>query len=157
MKISAPWIKFKNELMELFAEDEDVTIKYHEKENLVNVFVEGQDKEDALQRLLPAEKNFGGVVLRINVLPANRPRLADSSLFDKAFRGNPAVSFIKDVSTPFGDLKYVVFKKKVVQFYDDDMSDLHGNCSTLYQEIAKDIFESNTGVCFSTDIMEEEK
>ena len=50
---------------------------------------------------------------------------------------------------------YVVFENKVVQFFNDDLSDIHGNKSTLYQEIAKDIFGDCDNIYFCTDTKEE--
>ena len=34
------------------------------------------------------------------------------------------------------------------------MHDINGNCSTLYQEIAKDVFGEDEGICFCTDTEE---
>ena len=46
---------------------------------------------------------------------------------------------------------YVMFKPEVVQYWDDNLGDPHGNISTLAQEIARDVFEDGNGVYFSTD------
>jgi hypothetical protein len=43
-----------------------------------------------------------------------------------------------------------VFEKKVVQFFNDQLDDINGNKSTLYQDIAKDVFEKHEGVYFCT-------
>ena len=48
-------------------------------------------------------------------------------------------------------LTYVVLKKEVVQFFNDNLNDIHGLETTLYQTIAKDVFDG-TGVFFCTDI-----
>ena len=48
-------------------------------------------------------------------------------------------------------MTYVVFKKEVVQYFNDSLGDIHGVCSTLMQDIAKDIFEDTEGVYFCTD------
>lgn len=48
-------------------------------------------------------------------------------------------------------ITYIVFKNKVVQFWNDDLSDIYGNRSTLYQDIAKEIFGESSGIFFCTD------
>lgn len=51
---------------------------------------------------------------------------------------------------------YVVFKNCVVQFFNDNLNDPHGVVSTLYENIADEIFKDiqfpNDGVAFCTDI-----
>ena len=59
--------------------------------------------------------------------------------------------YMWDAETPMGSFHYAVFQSKVVQFFNDDMSDINGNCTTLYQEIAKDVFSGRAeGVFFCT-------
>ena len=50
--------------------------------------------------------------------------------------------------------KYVIFANKVVQYFNDSLSDAHGVCSTLYQDIARDVFGDDCGVYFCTDLEE---
>jgi len=48
----------------------------------------------------------------------------------------------------------VVFKNCVVQFFNDNLNDAHGVISTLYQNIAAEIFEDANlpGVHYCTDV-----
>ena len=48
-------------------------------------------------------------------------------------------------------ITYVIFKKEVVQYYNDSLSDAHGMCSTLYQDIAKRILDADEGIFFCTN------
>ena len=48
----------------------------------------------------------------------------------------------------------MVFEKAVIQFFNDDITDINGVESTLYQNVAKEIFEDDvkTGsIFFCTD------
>lgn len=49
---------------------------------------------------------------------------------------------------------YVVFKNCVVQFFNDNLNDIYGNISTLYQDIAREIFADAEweGVFYCTDV-----
>ena len=49
---------------------------------------------------------------------------------------------------------YVVFKNCVVQFFNDNLNDCHGIVSTLYQDIASEVFGDAgvTNVYYNTDV-----
>ena len=92
---------------------------------------------------IPREPVFGYLHKMSIVLPNNYPS-AD---------GNPIFSFCRVVSGIFShDLVYVVFVNRVVQYFNDDLSDIYGQCSTLYQTIAKDILKPQEGVFYCTDV-----
>mgnify|MGYP006958177364 CR=1 FL=1 len=44
-----------------------------------------------------------------------------------------------------------MFENKVVQFYNDQMDDINGNKSTLFQDIAGDVFGYDHGVFYCTE------
>lgn len=152
LKLSSPWVTYYNEIKALFGEDPDIRVEYDEDENEVKLFVEDQEKADALSQLLPPAKAFGNVVMKITVIPANRLKESQSVLFEKAFKGNPAFSYMASAESIYcNPITYVVFKNKVVQFWNDNLGDINGNMSTLYQNIASDILGETTNVFFCTD------
>lgn len=149
VNLSAPWITFVHEVEALFENDSEVNVRFDSEKNELKLMVASGDKADALTQLLPAEKNFGSVTLKIAVVPANN-LLQGVGLIEAAFRGNPALAYTFEADTPMGHMEYAVFSKKVVQFFNDQLDDISGNKSTLYQDIAKDVFETS-GVFFCTD------
>lgn len=156
VKMYSPWVVFANEVKKLFERDEEVEVKYDNDEVMLSILVSNQDKYEALRRLIPARKEFGNVPLDINVIPANvnYDNASEADLVKRAFARNPAIDAIKTYNTPLGDVTYVAFDRSVVSVDADDMSDPNGYKSTLYQEIAKDIFNLNhiffcTAVSFS--------
>ena len=87
---------------------------------------------------------------------SNRAFPTNKELFEVAFKGNPAFAY---VVCPSEDIywvpaTYVVFKNCVVQFFNDNLNDCHGLLSTLYQDIAAEIFEdANLTSCYyNTDV-----
>ena len=52
---------------------------------------------------------------------------------------------------------YVLFNKKVVQYYNDNIGDLNGIKSILAEDIARDIFVSRPGVFYCTNVAETEE
>ena len=87
LKLSPPWITFVHEVEALFAEDLEVKVRYNSNENLLQLFVDNTDKAAALTKLLPEKKEFGNVVLNIEVVPANNDEKSMADLFLQAFYG----------------------------------------------------------------------
>ena len=161
LKLAPPWVTFVNEVKALFEEDPQVRVTYDNDFVELKLYVEDAKKAEAIQKLLPDTKWFGGVDLTISVISANVgnydfSKYTFGQLFDEAFKGNPAYSFSKDIDSIFSNvLTYVVFSNKVVQFFNDNLNDIYGNMSTLYQEIASDVFDVEGGVFFCTDVKKE--
>lgn len=152
LKIASPWVIFYRQINALFGDDPEIKVTFDEEENVIKLYVDNTDKAAAIEKLVPLEKTFGNVTVRVAVIPANMEEKSKLELYETAFKGNPA--FVNTISLGGGivpSLNYVVFKKTVVQFHADDLGDPHGNISTLYQEIAKDVFEGETGLYFCTD------
>lgn len=157
-KLAPPWVTFVNEINALFGEDPDIGVTYDNNEHTVKIYVEDNEKAAALDKLLPEEKVFGNVTLKIYVVPANGGSpfgfefKNTDDLFNTAFNKNPAFSFAVSIDCLYSNkITYVVFAKKVVQFFNDNLNDPYGNKNTLYQEIADEILNEIPGVYYSTD------
>ena len=154
--LSTPWAEYYRELEALFKHDPAIKIGFDEDEYIINLYVDGGLKAEALAELLPSEKVFGNVTLKVNVIPANVVKDDKTSLFKAAFEGNPVFSYaVKPEGILVPNFSFVVFKNEVVQYFNDNLGDVNGNRSTLYQEIAKDVFEDHEGVFFCTDTPKE--
>lgn len=161
IKKSAPWVTYYREVNELFKKDKDVFVVFDEENVELKIYVKDQIKASAIQYLMPTEKEFGNVVLKIDVIPANGKELREVSTSNivtiacDAFRDNDAVYMVTDVRAVF-DLVYVIFRKEVVQFFDDNIGDINGNCSMLYEVIARDVFK-DIGIKYCTDCGKENR
>lgn len=155
IKLSPPWMTFYREMEALFGGDPEIHVEYDEGADAVKMYVDSTEKAEALSKILPRKKVFGNVTVTIEVIPANEPNKNVADLFRQAFDGNPALSYIETIRGPFANpLDYVVFRNKVVQFFNDDIGDINGMKSTLYQEIAREVFEGVSGIFFCTDTEE---
>lgn len=161
IKKSAPWVTYYREVDALFKKDKEVFVVFDEENVELKIYVNNQTKADAIRCLLPFEKKFGDVVLKVDVIPSNGTQLRGISTTNvlmiacDAFLSNDAVYGVTDVSAMF-DLVYVVFRKEVAQFFDDNIGDINGNCSTLYEAIARDVFE-DIGIKYCTDCGKENR
>lgn len=160
LKLSPPWVVYYRKLSAFFKEDPEVRITYDEIEQEIKLYVDNAEKAVALEKLLPHEQNFGNVTLYITVVPANKTTFdsvkvaystSSSDIIQICFN-NKAVVGVKVVDGIMTNrITFVIFKKEVVQWFSDDIGDWHGICSTLYQDLAKEIFGNIDGVFFCTD------
>ncbi len=162
-KISPPWVIYIHKLEALFDGDPQIAfnVDYASEKPSVTMSTNNPEKAAALMKLLPDEVKFGNVALGITVDCPEVPNLAFATtkeLFDAAFTGNPAFeACITPVAEGYWyiNFTYVIFKNYVVQFFADNINDAHGVISTLYQEIAAEIFKDcnfTYGVCYCTDV-----
>ena len=159
LKLSPPWITYINKLEALFDGDPQIAFNVDLKRQSIVIACNNGDKCAALVRLLPEEKKFGSVLFTIDIdgPMSNRAFVSNRELFEVAFEKNPAFAYAvapaEDVYW-YPSLTYVVFKNHVVQFFNDNLNDCHGIVSTLYQDIAAEIFEDADlhNVCYNTDI-----
>lgn len=153
LNLSSPWEIFYREITAMFGQDPQITIDIDREKKIVKLLVDNPKKAEALSKILPATKQLGNITITILVIPSNKNQFYNSTVFDDAFEGNPAYSFaetikLEDTSNP---MTFVVFKKEVVQFFGDNPFASHGQISTLYENIAEDVFDAN--FCFySTDV-----
>ena len=150
----------------MFGSDPDIKIEYDDKRSVIKLFVNNSLKASALDELLPLTDEgviFGNVPIYVIVIPDNDNTFVDTEnmsakeLYDAAFERNPVYAFSKTIQGEWSfNCTYVVFKNKVVQFFNDNLNDLHGNISTLYENIARDIFVNDEmyPVFYCTDIEE---
>lgn len=172
LKLSSPWVIFYKKINAMFEDDPEIKVVFDEEENIVKLYVDNPDKADALSQVLPKEKEFGAVTLKIEVVPANKEATErantanklrtvlrgnefeslNGELLENALIGNPAFLYAKTITGVFTNpITYIVFMNKVVQYYTDSLSDINGFTSTLYQDIAKDIFLPFDGIFYCTE------
>ena len=155
LKLSAPWYTYYHMIDALFGKDPDITIEFDDKAYVLKMFVNSSEKADAIAKLLPTEKVFGNITLKIDVIPADKDEDSKMNLLQKAFKGNPIFSFAISIKALYNNpINYFVFKHDLVQFFNDDLGDPNGLCTTLHQDIAEEVFsdvEFDQIVNFCTD------
>lgn len=159
LKLAAPWTTYYRQIQAMFKHDKEIRVVFDENEVVLRIFVDNAIKAEALTQLLPDTMTFGNVSLKIAVIPSNAipqgplPDLCcDIDYIRAALDGNGAVSQFYPIEYVFSNkILYVAFQKEVVQFFNDDLSDIRGMCSTLYANIANELFGRLNGVFFCTD------
>jgi hypothetical protein len=162
-KLSPPWWTVQKKIKAMFKDDPDIEIKSVSKGGdasgvTYTIYLDTPDaaKAIALEKILKTEYNFGNIKLKVIVRVTNannKTVLPAESIYDNyldALATTPAVVDIRHVADMFGTKWIVIdFKKEVVQFWNDDLTDYYGNWNGLYTDIATDIFKYNPAVKYT--------
>lgn len=153
INILSPWEEYYKKINAFFEYDNDVRVVFDETSHVVKLYVAKDKKAAALSKILKPEKEFGNITVHVEVVPPNGV-LKSTGLADikAAFDNNGALSKIEEIDAFGFSAAYVIFKKVVVQFFNDDLGDYNGMKSTLYETIAEDIFDVGAGIFFCTDV-----
>ena len=146
MKKSAPKYTLFRKIEAMFEKDPCVDVSMDEKNNIIMLCVTGSAKAEAIRQILPFNVTLGEEVIDICIKYNVDDAL--SAVYRTAFYGNPIVQEIVD-SGPNDDFCYVVFAPEIIQFFDDNLGDPHGNTTTLASTIADEIFDETDGVFFT--------
>lgn len=160
-KLSPPWYFYHRKVQAIFEKDSEIHIKDLDRIDNGNysfiILVFNKEKAQAIKAILPAVVEIGGITVNVyiygpdedDIQPLNK---SDDEIYETAFSGNPIFEKTITRNYPIGKISYCVFKKKVIQFWNDDLSDYCGNYSCLASEIAKEIFNSSKiNFCISSE------
>lgn len=150
MKQVSPWINLYREYEALFHQDPDIKVTWEDETKTIKLYVDNNVKAEALAKLLPMSRVYGTVTVNIAVINSNGVGGKENLLRD-AFSGNMAFEEIITGDNPMtSDTLFVVFKPDVIQYKNDNLFSFNGLRTTVYEDIARDIFEI-PGVYFNTD------
>ncbi|MDO5575331.1 MAG: hypothetical protein Q4G60_15280 [bacterium] len=153
-KLSPPWYVYHRKVQALFGRDPEVHIKdladLGDGKFSYMILVYNQEKADAIKAILPQKVERGNITIDVTILgpgeddikPDVKPdREATIEDIHAAFTGNPV--FERTITRTLGMyvISYCVFKKEVIQFWNDDLSDYFGNYNGLASDIAKEILK----------------
>jgi hypothetical protein len=162
LTLEAPWNTYRKMINALFEYDPEIEVGDVEVPDSrvvdydIQISVKNHRKYEALQKLLPARKDFGSVKVAIYIYDMENNETNDIEMFKDLFRDNPIVSNFEKVKLPDGsERNFVCFRPEVIQFFDDDISDCYGNYNGLAEDIARAVFgDRAVEVGFSTGLMQ---
>ena len=154
--LQAPWITVLGKLQAMFEGDAEVEVKCPDMEAnpfVINIDTINSTKCEALKKVLKTHYEFGNITVDIFVRviddgsETEEPTIED---FAEAFAGNPVFVTTATIENPMGqEFDHVIFAKEVIQFYNDDISDIYGNFNGTVEQVACDILNRGD-VNFST-------
>ncbi|SFS89673.1 hypothetical protein [Marininema halotolerans] len=168
IQLSPPQVTYRNELAATVGQDPNVRVGELEQKGeilLITIRVKGFQKAQALATLLNLEKQFGNIVIQIRVVTAKGQRVSPitrklntadiSLLYNLGLLTNTLFRFATFKKVDPGGLEVVfpVFNASVVQFFNDDLSDLYGNFNGVAAFVFRDVMRNTiqeTLINFST-------
>ncbi|MEH6890737.1 hypothetical protein V7024_13630 [Bacillus sp. JJ864] len=155
-QLSPPWNTYFNEIKFSIGVDPEVTVGPLIPAGngyIILITVTGNEKARALATLLKPTMNFGNV--NVNIFISNREGQLVSSfpcpldafeiahLVRVALKGNPYfVEVVAQPQLPGGkNLVYPVFKPEVIQFFNDDISNLCNTFVAVAANVFKDVMK----------------
>ena len=161
--LSPPWWSYQRKVKALFGSDPEVRVRdlFQEDEGNYTLFIiiRSEKKAQAIRALLPRCVEFGGTTVTSRIfIPVDECEVrvgltgSDVQLVREAFTGNPVFDRIEETEYKgFSAFTYCIFKKEVIQFWNDDLSNFYGLHTTLAENLADDILR-NVNVQFCTGI-----
>lgn len=153
MNLRSPWEIYCKRVEALFDNDPDVITLYDAAEVKLSLLVNGDDKAQAIESLLPPSRQFGNVTLDIEVIPSN-DQPTESDVFRRAFSGNAAFVDVVDGYGPVGDVSYALFLPEVAQIPEDDISEFGGMTTITYADLAEYVLDG-TSVRISSSLIDD--
>lgn len=152
--ISSPWMTYYKKLVALFNDDPELEVKWNEDEKSVIIESTNTFKIMALEKLLDPTVAFGNVTITVKCRVKDGSEDSVSAIFKTAFTGNPHISEVIDQET-MGCIEqtFVLFKPEVIQFFNDDLTDYHGNWNGLSEDIMRDVINKDIRVNIGTAII----
>lgn len=152
--LSPPWHIYANYIKSIFQKDPEVTIIVPEEteksEFVITIKCTNKIKTFAISELLANEIQMGNITVIINCVYTGSTQV-DYNVLNAALSNNPEVSeIVKETSAMMIENTFCVFKKNVIQFFDDNIGDINGNFSGLAEDISRQIFNKETGVFYCT-------
>lgn len=155
LRIEAPWENYFKKVYNLFVGDSEITIDNTLTDNGDGSFEftissKNGDKLNAIETLLGRGCSFGGVKVLIKYGYENQKEKNWADIYRTAFEGNPLFQEVVECGMPmFGTNTYAIFKKDIITFYDDNLSDYHGNSHYIVADLVNDVV-ANPGVFVCT-------
>jgi len=149
-KLSPPWVTFANEMKAMFALDDSVRVIFDQQAMEIKLYVESATKAEALEALLVKEAVFGGVTVKVTIIPGNAVSDKYVNRYATAFENNQALIDTKYAVSPFGDFTYAIWTSRPVQFFDDNLADVDGKKTMLMEEVARDVMAESPNVFHCT-------
>ena len=152
VNVSAPWWTYYRKLDALFGKDQEIHTTFMEDEKRIIFRVENHDKAEALTKLLPGTVTFGNITVTIHILVPDGETDTRAELIKKALKGNPVLSYDQAVEGVMTNpLHYFVMRNEVAQYWNDNLHDINGMESYLYEDLAREIIGEDDGVMFCTN------
>lgn len=161
LKLSPPWDTYFKMVYNLLTVDPEIKMPKFITEGeggKCSFWIESSNatKIIALSKVLKNEIQMGNISITITFRCTNdalsvtqrEEGLATAKDFTDAFTGNPFFDRVVSEICPGGTCFYAVFNREIISFYNDDISDYHGNAHYIVADLVKEVInDTDVKVC----------
>ena len=158
--LSAPWVTYFKMVYNLLSVDPELRLPTTLKDDgngKYSFWVESGNatKIIALSKVLRSEIKMGNVTLSIsfrcvnNIVEGVREATEITGAdFSDAFAGNPNFAkVVSEILPGAATVYYAVFKREIITFFNDDLTDYHANAHFIVADLVKEVAnESNVNI-----------
>ena len=134
LTLSAPWYTFAKTVKYIFEKDPDITVAFSDEINgtlTITIETSSPKKLISIKKIVGSKRNFGNINVVIKyALTTNAITTEDYQL---AFADTGLIDQIIESQDPMGT-DFVVVNRDLVQFYNDNIFDYHGNITMTLEE-----------------------
>jgi len=154
LRLSPPWYTFFNYVINSVGRDRCVEVfemqEISDGNFLIPIEVRGRDKAIALATILVPCVNFGNINVRIEVIQCGQVVKPDDRcqdecslmrIFEEAFGTNHYYEYVEFRRVFSSIIVFPVFKKEVIQFFNDDLSDLNNSFNGVAAHVFAEVLE----------------
>lgn len=158
VKLEAAWWQIYKEIKNFIGADPEVEIGDMDESEApkyrFTIASQNESKIKALSKVLINHYDIGNITLDIDfdfIKNDDEDEEITKDDIEAAFQGNPYyVTTQVTTKGMFEDLCYVVFTKEIIQFFNDDLSDLYGNENIIVADLALERCNRGENMYFCT-------
>ena len=154
--LSAPWYTFAKTVKYIFEKDPDIAVNFSDEINgnlTITVETSSPKKLISIKKIVGSKRSYGNITVVIKyALSSNIITLEDYQL---AFADTGLIDQIIESQDPMGT-DFIVVNRDLVQFYNDNIFDYHGNITMTLEEAILSIINmgeqaADIAICTKSD------
>ena len=162
LTLQSPWVTYFKMVYNLLTVDPEIKMPKsitEGEDGKCSFWIESPNatKIIALSKILKNEIQMGNITVTISFRCTNDVEVGENAVvtgndYTDAFTGNPLFSKVVTEIFPGGaKVYYAVFKREIITFFNDNMTDYHANSHFIVADIVKEIANEDSAVNVCTE------
>lgn len=162
LTLQSPWVTYFKMVYNLLSVDPEIKMPKsitEGEDGKCSFWIESSNatKIIALSKVLKNEIQMGNITVTISFRCTNDVEVGENAVvtgndYTDAFTGNPLFSKVVTEIFPGGaKVYYAVFKREIITFFNDNMTDYHANSHFIVADIVKEIANEDSAVNVCTE------
>lgn len=142
--LSAPWTCYGKLIYNLFEKDKSIEITKDNEESggIYNIYIKSAEatKLAAIKKILGEEVPMGNITIVLNYEDTSDSATLED--YKEAFKDTGYLVACESIETAIGNYDCPIFAKEIIQFFNDDTSDIYGNKNIIVADAVKEVAQN---------------